>query len=216
MRPSATFSVTKSSKAVISTASAAISSAMCRGDDDDAFAVADQHVAREDRRVAAADRLVDVDAPGAGSGWSAPTGGCGRRGCRARRSPALSRKPPSVTTPATPRIFRRATRMRAGRGRAGILAAVEDQHGAGRAFLDRHALRMRRVAEDAERVQVLPRRDVAHRVGLADHASRFGLSGGTPWIIWPRRPRLKSAVQRVAVLTLQLRAGLAGRKGHRQ
>ena len=59
----------------------------------------------------------------------------------------------------------------AGRGGARILAAVDHQHRAGRAFLDRLALRMGAVLEDAERVEVLARRDVAQREGLADHVA---------------------------------------------
>ena len=61
---------------------------------------------------------------------------------------------------------------RAGGGRARVLAAVDHQHGAGRALLDGLALRMRAVLEHADRVQVLARRDVAQREGLADHRCR--------------------------------------------
>jgi hypothetical protein len=57
----------------------------------------------------------------------------------------------------------------AGRGCARVPAAVHDQHRAGRALLDRLALRMLPVAEHGERVEILARRDVAQREGLADH-----------------------------------------------
>ena len=60
-RPLSTSSMTKSSNAVISTASSAISSAIWAGMTTTAFAVADDDVARKNRHVAAADRHVDVD-----------------------------------------------------------------------------------------------------------------------------------------------------------
>src|ERR1700741_2351974 len=77
-----------------------------------------------------------------------------------------SRKPPSVTTPATPRFIRRDTRMAPAEA-ARVLAAVDDHDGAGRAFLDRLALRMGAVLEYRDRVEVLARRDSAQRIGLA-------------------------------------------------
>jgi hypothetical protein len=60
-RPCSTMAVTKSSKTVISTASSAISSANAGGDHDHALAIAHHDVAGPDRRVAAADRHIDVD-----------------------------------------------------------------------------------------------------------------------------------------------------------
>jgi hypothetical protein len=54
-----------------------------------------------------------------------------------------------------------------GRG-AGVLAAVHHQHRAGRAIFHRLALRMGAVAKHLELVEVLARRHVAQRKGLAD------------------------------------------------
>ena len=64
---------------------------------------------------------------------------------------------------------------RAGRGRAGVLAAVDDHHRAGRALLHRLALRVVAVLEHRDRVQVLARRDVAQREGLAHHVGQAGI-----------------------------------------
>ena len=88
-----------------------------------------------------------------------------------------SRKPPSVTTPATPRIMRRATRIDAGRRRARVLAAVDHHHCTGRTFLDRLALRMFAIVKHRYGIQVLARRDVAQRIRLADHVSGRRIEG---------------------------------------
>jgi hypothetical protein len=45
-----------------------------------------------------------------------------------------------VTTPATPRFINRLTRIDPGGRGAGVLAAVDDEHRAWRAFFDRLAL----------------------------------------------------------------------------
>ena len=55
-------------------------------------------------------------------------------------------------------------------GRRGVAAAVDHEDGAGRAFLDALALRVAAVLEDTEMIEILARRDVAQRVGRADHA----------------------------------------------
>ena len=60
-----------------------------------------------------------------------------------------------------------------------ILAAVHDEHMAGWTGLDRGALRMRRIAEDVELVQVFTRRDIAQREGLPDHIPPFSETGLT-------------------------------------
>ena len=57
----------------------------------------------------------------------------------------------------------------AGRGRLGLVAAVHDEHVAGRDLLDRRALRVVVVLEDLERVDVLPRGDVPQREGGTGH-----------------------------------------------
>jgi hypothetical protein len=81
---------------------------------------------------------------------------------------------------------------------ARVLAAVDDQDGARRTLLDRLALRMRTIAEHGDRVQVLARRDVAQRIGLADH-------------------RLAGRVQRPHVLDeLRAQSALEQRRGERR
>ena len=60
-RPFRTSSVTKSSKAVISSALVREFVRQVRRDNDDPFGVANDDVAREHRRIAAADRPIDLD-----------------------------------------------------------------------------------------------------------------------------------------------------------
>jgi hypothetical protein len=50
-----------------------------------------------------------------------------------------------------------------------IAPAVDDEDMAGRAFLDALALRVAAVFEHAEMVEILARRDIAQRIGRADH-----------------------------------------------
>ena len=80
-----------------------------------------------------------------------------------------SRKPPSVTTPAHAALHQARDEDGAGRGGARVLAAVDHHDRAGRALLDGLALGMGAVLEHGDRVQILARRDVAQREGLADH-----------------------------------------------
>ena len=167
-RPFWTSSVTKSSNAVISTASAAISSAMMRRDHHHAFAVADHDVARKHRCVAAADRHVDVERlvqRDVGRRRRAVViGGDGELGDLGRIAEA------AVGDHARRAAHHQARHQdRARRCGARVLAAVDDEHGAGRAVLDGLALRMRAILEHADGVEILARRDVAQREGLADH-----------------------------------------------
>ena len=60
-----------------------------------------------------------------------------------------SRKPPSVTMPATPRFISREPGSTPADAARGILAAVDDEHRAGGAVLDRLALRVLAVLEHA-------------------------------------------------------------------
>src|SRR6516165_5752894 len=66
---------------------------------------------------------------------------------------------------------------RAGGRRTRILAAVHDKHCAGRALLHCLALGMGAVAKDIELVEVLARRHVAQREGLTDHGRLIGAQG---------------------------------------
>ena len=142
-----------------------------RGDADHALAVADHDVAGIDRHAAAADRHVQIDRVVVDQV---------RRG----------RWPQMVDGPVHPRDLRRvaeaavADRARAapahqpgqqdaaGRRRARIAAAIDDEHGARGTFLDALALRMAAILEHLQHVQVLARRDVAQRVGRTDQARR--------------------------------------------
>ena len=65
----------------------------------------------------------------------------------------------------------------AGGGGARVLAAVDHEHGAGRALLDRLALGMLAVLEHAHRAQVLARRDEAQRERLPHHRSGARIEG---------------------------------------
>ena len=60
-------------------------------------------------------------------------------------------------------------------GGGGVAARIHHQHVAGRAGLDRLALRVAAALEGAELVEVLARRDVTQRVGLADHPRRLAV-----------------------------------------
>ena len=68
----------------------------------------------------------------------------------------------------------------------------------GRAFLDALALRVAAVLEHADMVEVLARRDVAHRVGRPDQAGRARIEGLDPgYELVARKPRLnRTVVQR--------------------
>ena len=58
----------------------------------------------------------------------------------------------------------------AGRCGGGIAPAVDHEDMPGRALLDALALRVAAVGEHAEMVEVLARRNIAHRIGRPDHA----------------------------------------------
>src|SRR5262245_54038857 len=55
------------------------------------------------------------------------------------------------------------------RGRSRILAAVDDEYGARRAFFDRRTLRMLAILEDLNLVEIFACRNVAQRERFADH-----------------------------------------------
>ena len=79
-----------------------------------------------------------------------------------------------MTTPAHAALHQPRHQDRAGRRGARILAAVHHQHRAGRTILDRLALRMGAVAEHVDLVEILARRHVAQREGLADQRRLIG------------------------------------------
>ena len=82
-----------------------------RGDHHDALAVAHHDIARPHGHVAAADGRVDVQRLVQRPGWSAPRAAGDRAAKPSSAISGESRKPPSVTTPATPRFIKRVTRM---------------------------------------------------------------------------------------------------------
>ena len=145
-------------------------------DHDDAVAITENHVTGKHWRVAAADRNVDLD--------RLMQGEIGRRA-----RPVMKRRE------AEPRDLGRVAEAavgddagaaalhqprhqdRTGRRRARILAAVHHQHRAHGTILDRLALRMRTIAEYLDRVEILPRRHVAQREGLADHGRLIRAQG---------------------------------------
>jgi hypothetical protein len=141
-RPSSTFSCTKSSKAVISTASAAIRRRWppgsrprlrrrrprCRP------ATPARRRSRSARRCRS---------PGAASGWSARSAAGGRRETAARDLGAVAEA--AVGDDAGhAALHQPADQDAAGRRGAGVLAAVDHEHRAGRALFHRLALRVAR------------------------------------------------------------------------
>ena len=77
----------------------------------------------------------------------------------------------------TPALHQPRHQDSAGGCRTRVLAAVHDQHRAGRAILDRLALRMSTVAKHVDRVEILTRRHVAQRKGLADQCRLIRVQG---------------------------------------
>src|ERR1700712_5724170 len=137
------------------------------GDHDHAVAIAEDDVARKHRRVAAADRHVDLD------GLMQREIGRGARAmvvCGKTESCDLGRVAKAAIgddTGAAP-LHQPRYQDRAGGRRTGILAAIHDQHGANWTILDRLALRMGAVAKHLDLVEVLACRHVAQRKSLAD------------------------------------------------
>jgi hypothetical protein len=137
----------------------------------DALAVADHDISRIDRDVAAGDRQVEVDRVMAdqvrrrgrmgvvGREWEV-------RDLRRVAKPAIGDDAGAAALPES------GEQDAAGRGGRTVLAAVDDEDGARRALLDPLALRVRAVFEDAQMVEILPGRDVAQRIGRADHRRR--------------------------------------------
>ena len=138
-----------------------------RRDHDHAVAVAENDVAGKHRRVAAADRHVDLDrlmqrqvgrraraVVIGGKAELCDLGGIAKAAVGDDAGDAALHQPRHQDG--------------AGGRRAGILAAVHHQHRAGRAILDRLALRMGAVAKHVDLVEILARRHVAQRKGLAD------------------------------------------------
>src|SRR5437868_13367308 len=134
-RPFPTCSATKSSNAVISNASLAISSARCAGISHHAVAVAEDDVAGKYRRVAAADRTIDLD--------RLMQGEIGRRagavviGGKAEPCDLGGIAKPAVgNDTGDAALLQPRHQDGAGGGGASVLAAVHHQHRAGRAVLD--------------------------------------------------------------------------------
>ena len=183
-------------------------------DDHHAVGVADDHVAGEHRGIAAADRDVDVD--------RLMQGQVGRR----RRAVVEGRDGElgdlaGVAKAAVGHHARDAAHHqpgdqdRARRRGARILAAVHDQHRAGRAELDRLALRMVRILEHCHRVEVLARRHVAQGEGLADHRARTRVERMDVLDeLVAQAPLEEAARQRRRADRLQLLARRGGQLGH--
>ena len=75
-----------------------------------------------------------------------------------------------------------------------VLAAVDHEHRAGRALLDRLALRMGAVLKHRDRVEVFARRDVAQGERLAHHVAGVRIEGMDVLDELDAQPRLNSAV----------------------
>ena len=137
-----------------------------RGDDDHAVGIADDHVARPNRRIATGDRHIDVDRLVAGEI------GRRRRTHMERRhvQPGISAASRSRRlSPARDAALHQARREnRAGRRGARITPAVDDEDGTGR----HSSIACAADARDPERskvIEVLARRNVAQCKRFADH-----------------------------------------------
>ena len=139
-----------------------------RRNDNDTFRVAQHHVARKYRRIAASDRYVDVDRlvdrqVGRCSG-TMMIGGYGElRDIRRIAKTAVGHYARD------PSLHKARDEDRPGGGRARVLPAIDNQHRTRWTLLHRPALRVPAISEHADRIQVLARRDIPQRVRFADH-----------------------------------------------
>ncbi len=109
-----------------------------------AVVVGDDDVAREHRDAAAADRLLPADEGEAGDRGRRGGARAPDRQARSRARPRRRASTPSVTSPATPRFFMRATRMSPKMPADGHAHGVGDRDHVRRHVLDRGARRARR------------------------------------------------------------------------
>jgi hypothetical protein len=144
---------------------------MAAGNHHHAFGITHHHVARPYGCVAAADGPVDVDRL-----VQRQVGRCAGplvvgRDVQSRNLGAVAKA--AVGDHAGHAAFHQpGDEDAAGRRGACVLAAVDHEHRAGRAFLHRLALRVTSVVEHGDRVQVLARRHVAQREGRPHHVGQ--------------------------------------------
>ena len=141
---------------------------------DDAFVVADDDVAGIDRDAAAADRHVEVDRVVVDEVERRASAGAVDREIHRRDGAAVAHRSVGDEPRRAAHLEARRQDL-AARGDAGFAAAVEHQHVPGRHALDGLALRMLGVLEALMLVEVLARRDVAHRERGADQIAAGGL-----------------------------------------
>ena len=143
-------------------------------DDDDALGIADHDIAREDRDIAAADRPIDLD--GLMQGQVGRGGRAIVIGREGQFRDLVGIAEAAIGDDAGDAALHQARdEDAAGGSRARVLAAIDHHHRPGRAILDRLALRMGAILEDGKLIQILARRDVAEREGLADHGACAGI-----------------------------------------
>ncbi len=185
-----------------------------RRNDDHALGVPDHDVAWKNRRVAAADRHIDVDGLvqrqiGRRRGTFV-IGRNGQPGDLVRVAEAAVRHDARDASHHEPRH-----EDRAGRGGARVLLAVDDEDGARRAFLDGLALRMGAVTEHLYGIQVLAGRHVAQRERLADHGAGLRVERMHVLDELPAQPALEEGRgQRRGADGLQLVAGFGFQRTH--
>src|SRR5947208_6977063 len=141
-----------------------------RWNDNDTFGIADDDVAGEYRRIAASDRNIDVERlvnrQVGGPSGTMMVGGYGKfRDIRRIAKTAVSYHARYGS------LHQARDEERAGGGRARVLSAIDDQHRTGWTLFHGLSLRVLSIAEHADRVEILARRDIPQRERLAHHRS---------------------------------------------
>ena len=139
-----------------------------RWNDDNPFAVADDHVAWKHGHAAATDGYVDIDGMMDGEIERRAAARAEHRKIHRRNCDAVAQS--SIGHDSGRAAHLEAADQDASSGSSALIAtAVHDQHLAGRYGLNRLALGMLRILEHAHDIQIFSRRNVTQREGLADH-----------------------------------------------
>jgi hypothetical protein len=137
---------------------------------DHTFIIADDHIARIDRDPAAADRHVHLDRVVLDQVERRAAARAIDREVHLRDRAAVAHWAVGDESCRAAFLQPRRQDLPAGRD-ARLAAAIEHEHGSGRRTLDRLALRMIRVFECAQLVEVFARRDIAHRERRSDEVA---------------------------------------------
>src|SRR6516225_2033357 len=172
------------------------------GDHRNALVVAHHDVAGIDRHLAARDRHVEVDGVMLDQVGRRRRGGVigGKGHARDLRRVAQAAVGDEAGCAALPQAR---DQNPAGGGRRRGAAAVDHEDMAGRAFFHALALRMAAAFEHAQMIEVFPRRNVAQRIGRADHRRPPGVEA------------MDALDEGVAKATLEQNGGEGG-GGHRR